>query len=499
MIELAFRPDERAREPVYRQLSTHLETLIASGHLRPGEKLPATRELATSLGLSRNTVNQAYEWLAEAELVRAHVGQGTFVAEPVSELAPAATEGAARPGLAWEGLFSRRVRHVENVRALAASLDPGPDRSFAFDLRGGRVDTSALPVAEIRRAHARVLSDQLPELANRLDPQGEPGLRSAIAERLVARGIRCSAGDVVVTAGAQQGLDLIARLLVDPGDRVALEDPGYFGARLVFQGCDASLVGIPVDAEGLRVDALERSLRGGRLQLLYLTPSAQCPTGVSLSAERRAQLLRLAERHQMPIVEDDYDCELRLEGRAEPALKARDEVGQVLYVGTFSKVLFPALRLGYVVAPPALRGRLASLLAASQFGTSALDQAALAEWIRNGSLERHVRRMRRRLSERRSAVLEALEAEMPEGSHWLRPEGGNLVTVVLPPGVDAGAVWRALLAQGVACDPGALFHLVPAQARSLVLAYGATEPGSLREAVARIAEQVRAHIPRRNA
>jgi GntR family transcriptional regulator/MocR family aminotransferase len=486
VLELAFRPDRAQTEPVYRQLARHVCALVESGRLREGQKLPASRELAAALGLSRNTVNQAYEVLEDARVVRAHVGQGTFVARPAhgrpgdGSARERAGDGALEPGLAWESLLAPPP---PGVRALDAdgAADPAP----GLDLRGGRVDPAALPVAALRKAFARALA-ALPGLANRLDPQGYEPLRAAIAAGLVSRGVRAHAADVVVVAGAQEALDLLARALLEPGDAAALEEPGWFGARLAFAARGAHLVPVPVDARGLRTDALARVLRSRRVKLVYTTPAVQAPTGVALAPERRAELLALAAEHQCAIVEDDYDSELRLGGAQDPALARDDCGGRVVLVGTFSKALFPALRVGYVVAPPPVVRRLAALAGAAHFGGSVLVQAALTELLASGALERHVRRVRRLYAERLDAVLGAVAKSFPAGTRCARPAGGTCVWIELPPGSDPSALAAAARRAGVALSPADAFRLEPGGPPALALGFAGASAADLAAGVARL-------------
>ena len=335
MLELAFQPAADGG-PLYRQLEAHLRGLIEARRLLPGERLPASRDLAERLELSRNTVNQAYQALVDAGWLRSHVGQGTFVAR--GGTGEPGADAPSERGLAWSGLFSRRARAVVLPRGLAGEAQRGAPR---FDFRAGRRDPTALPGPELRRAWSRALGRGLRSLADAHDPRGYEPLREAIARSLAARGIACGAAGVMLVNGAQQAIDLVARLLVDPGDTVVMEQPGYFGAALAFAACEAHVVGVPVDGEGLRTDELARILRTRRVKLLYTTPAVQAPTGVSLSHVRRQHLLELADAYQMPLLEDDYDSELRWGGPLIPALKTADRAGRVIYVGTFSRRCSP--------------------------------------------------------------------------------------------------------------------------------------------------------------
>jgi GntR family transcriptional regulator/MocR family aminotransferase len=498
VLELAFAPDRSAPEPVYRQLERHLEGLVRARRLAPGDRLPPSRELAASLGLSRNTVSQAYQALVDRGLLRAHVGQGTYVSGP-PEAAPELRGPRLTPqALAWEGLLARRARAAALPRGMLSL--PTPHR-IEFDLRPGRVDAASFPSSAWRRAGNRALA-QLASLADAYDPRGLASLREAVARSLLARGIACDAEEVAITNGAQQGLDLVARALVDPGDAVALEQPGYFGAALALRACEAHLVGVGVDAEGLRTDLLARLLRTRRVKLLYTTPAVQSPTGVALSDARRRALLRLADEYQLPIVEDDYDSELRYDTPPQPALKTLDVAGQVIYLGTFSKALFPGLRIGYLVAPRALLLRLALLRVASDAHTSSLTQATLCELLESGAFGRHLRRVRRLYAERRAALLEALSARMPEGVHFAPPVGGLMVWLGLPPGADVARVHEGAAERGIALASGAPFAFEGSEAaadadRHLLLSFANLPAERADAAIARLADAVQRALPTR--
>jgi GntR family transcriptional regulator/MocR family aminotransferase len=490
VLDLAFRPDPRGAEPLHRQLESRLRALIAAGRLGPGQKLPATRELALAAGVGRNTVTQAYATLAEAGLVSAHVGQGTFVARRPG--GPAGAEPTPARGFVWESLFAAAGRAPRLPRDDSAR-EPG----VRFDFRPGRVDGAALPRDALRRAFARA-TRELGTLANSMDPFGLRALREEIARALVGRGVECGADEVLVSAGAQQALDLVARALLEPGDAVAIEQPGYFGAALAFGSRGATLVPIGVDGEGLRTDELARVLRARRVKFVYVTPAVQCPTGVVMSAARRADLLALADEHQAPILEDDYDAQLRLGARTTPALAASDAAGRVIHVGTFSKALFPGLRLGYVVAAPRLRERLAMDALASCFGVSPLAQALLLELVRGGALERHVRRMRRVYAEREAAFAEALAGALPEGASFVRPAGGTCLWLTLPPAIDAAAVHERARAAGIAYGRGEAFFLDGRGAEHVLLSFACHPPAELASGARELGAIVRDARPARS-
>ncbi len=492
MLEIAFRPDRASDVPIARQLADYLAALIDAGRLPVGTRLPPAREVAAALALGRNTINAAYAHLATRDLVTGHVGRGTFVA---ARTAPATVPTAAVARLhprefGWAGLFSRIGRGAQVPAALRRAE---PREPVPFDFGGGRVDLDSLPASDLRWAFARPFQTKaaLRAMASHRDPHGWPPLRREIARRLTDRGIACDAADVAVVSGLQQAIDLTARVLVDPGDAVVMEQPGYFGAALAFAGCGADLLGVDVDEEGLDTDRLARLLRVRRVKLVYTTPAAQSPTGVTMSDARRAALLALADEHQAPIFEDDYDSELRWSTPALPALKASDRAGQIVYAGTFSKVLFPGLRVGWVVAARPLLQRIVTLRALGDFGTAVVDQAALATLLATRGLERHVRRVRRIYAERRTALLDALAREMPEDVRWITPRGGHLVWVTLPPAIDADRLQQAALARGVGYARGELFHADGRGSQHLTLGFTALPPDRIAEGIGRLATALR--------
>ena len=310
-------------------------------------------------------------------------------------------------------------------------------------------------------------------------------LREAIAAYLgAARGARCTAGQVVVTAGAQQGLDLVARVLVDPGDTVWLEDPGYPAARGVFSAAGASLVPVGLDGEGLQPAAAGGA---GPPRLVYVTPSRQYPTGVTMSAARRMELLRWADAADAWVVEDDYDSEFRYASRPLNCLQGLDESGRVIYVGTFSKTVFPGLRLGYLVVPDALVDAFGQARAIADRQAPGLEQAALADFIALGHFAGHVRRMRALYEERRDALLEAARQHLGGAVTMGDTAAGMLALAWLPRGVSDQQASRRALAAGVEAPPLSSYAIRPPRRGALLLGYAGYPPQALRAAVRRLA------------
>ncbi|WP_068829791.1 MocR-like pyridoxine biosynthesis transcription factor PdxR [Pseudomonas sp. BMS12] len=380
-----------------RQLYQALRERILDGRLAGGARLPASRDLAGLLAISRNTVNRAFDQLYAEGYVEGRVGAGTYVVELSSVVRPPAQVAA---GPAPSVALQRLQQHH-----LAAPLEGAP-RAFrvgvpAFDL---------FPFETWARLSARFWRKPSPARLGYGDPAGDRQLRELIAAYLRnSRGLHCDPAQIVVTCGAQQAISLCAQLLVQPGDRVAVENPGYRAAGHAFAVAGAELQGIAVDGEGLDTAELERV---GGCRLAYVTPSHQYPTGVTLSLARRLELLDWAECHDGWIVEDDYDGEYRYSGTPLAPLAALDRQGRVLYVGTFCKIAFPALRLGYLVLPPQLAQAFARRRALDMRHSEIGTQAVMAEFIAAGHFQRHIRRMRGAARSRRDALLAGWPSEI---------------------------------------------------------------------------------------
>ena len=392
--------DRSSTIPLTRQIYEFWRLGILDGRFSGGERVPSTRDVASALDLSRGTVTQAYEQLVSEGYLQTLVGSGTFVCRQLPERllhAPATV--------------NRRV--VKPVRARLSAFGRGLSEDYRYLERlPGHIclshwgpDLNLFPLALWHRAAARgVRTLGASGLDYAQHAQGYEPLCEEIATYVSrARAVRCSADQVIVVNGSQQGLDLCARLLLEPGDEVAVENPGYLGASRIFEACGARLRPIPVDAEGLICGRL-----GPRPRLAYVTPAHQFPTGVAMSLRRRLELLDWARRHRALIIEDDYDSEYRYGGAPTPALQGLATDVSVIYCGTFSKVMFPGLRVGYLIVPPSLVSAFSRAKWLSDRNTSAHHQAALYHFMKEGHLERHIRRMRRTYGLRRGALIEAL-------------------------------------------------------------------------------------------
>ncbi len=455
--------DRRAAEPSHRQLYRILQVGIRDAVLAAGTRLPPTRTLALALGVARNTVVHVYEQLALEGYVQAGVGRGTFVAAIGPRLV--ARGAVTRP--ARGALLSRRGGQLI-AEAGAAALQWG-----AFT--PGVPEVRMFPSAVWNRLHAKAWRAATPQQLSYATGAGEPALRDAIATYLQgARGVACTADQVVITSGTQQSLQLIAQLLADPGDAVWLEDPGYWGARSVFRALGLKLVPVAVDPEGLA--PTPQQLREPP-RAMFVSPSHQYPTGALMSHGRRRQLLEYAAVHGVWVVEDDYDSEFRYGARPLPALQGLDENGRVIYLGTFSKTLFPALRLAYLVLPPDLVEPFARALNELYREGQTMQQAVLARFITEGHYASHIRRMRAVYAARHDALIAAIARHFGTTLPVIGGDAGLHLVLGLPARVDDAAVVQRAQRAGVTTRPMSLYH-VPGQvqsapAKGLLLGYGA--------------------------
>ena len=405
--------------PLHAQLTRALKSALITGLYGNGSRLPPTRLLARELGVSRNTVLTAYEQLRAEGFVDGRIGSGSYVTSPLH--AVAANDPQPFTSQPQSG-YARRARQFDEHARLPGRTMPGTRYAFQYGLPMVNPALVSAWGRELARA-AAYTSPHYP------DTQGVPALREAVCDYLARRrGVQSTPDDILIVHGTQQAMSLTARVLLDDADPVAIEEPQYSAMRQLLLIHGARLHGVPVDAEGLRCDLLPQHSP----RLVCVTPSHQFPSGAVLSLGRRMELLKYARHHQSWIFEDDYDGEFRYDSKPLAALRSLDQDGRVIYVGSFSKTLFPSLRIGYLVMPAALRSDFITAKWAQDFGTSAIEQTALASLMANGGFERHLRRITPILQERRKALLDGLRrldggrldiADSHAGMHlvvWLR-------------------------------------------------------------------------------
>jgi GntR family transcriptional regulator / MocR family aminotransferase len=474
-------PDQTRQSAVF----DHLRHGILTGALPGGGRLPPSRSLAQELGVARQTVVLAYERLAAEGYVRGRTGSGTYVATDLPDQAPAP---AAPPAHAAVALSARGARLAE-VPATATARDP----TLGLLLAGGLPAPDLFPVKAWARCTSRVMKPLAGELSSYPPPQGLLVLREQIAAHLATtRGLVADAGCIVVTSGTQQALRTAADLLLDPGDPVWVEDPGYVTGRGALLAAGAAIVPVPSDAEGIDVGLGVQIAPNARLALV--APSHATPLGGALPIGRRLALLDWARRAHAWVLEDDCDSEFRWEGKPLPPLAILDKAGQVIYCGTFSKTLAPALRIGFAIVPAPLVPAFVRLRTLTDRGTDAFTQATLAEFMRQGLLAPHIRRMRTEYARRREALLDAM-ARIVRHATPLAAPGGLHMVARLPDDVDEAAAVRACRTRELAVAPLRAYYPGAPRMKGLVIGFAAT-PTAMANEVARRLEAALTNVAR---
>jgi GntR family transcriptional regulator/MocR family aminotransferase len=441
--EFAFAIERgHSKQPLFLQIARTLVDDICRGRLKPGDRLPGTRTLARSLGVNRITVLTAYDELAAEGWITVRPASGARVSDDLPERLPRQTRGPA----------------PRTTAPLAAGYDlpsapfveyaPESPANGQLVFSSSAPDTRLLPIEPLARAYRRVLRRSGGQALSYGSAYGHDRLRAALASMLsTTRGLACAADQVFITRGSQMALSLVARALARPGDVIAVENFGYRHAWEAFRQTGATLVPVPVDADGLDVGAFERLLATTRIRAVYVTPHHQFPTLVALSAERRVRLLELARTHRIAIIEDDYDHEFHYDGRPVLPLASLDRAGQVIYVGTLSKVLAPGLRIGYVVGPADLLQRIEAHRKFIDIQGDHTVEAAVAELVDEGEVQRHVRRVRRHYQRRRDLLADLLQTSLGGVVTFAVPAGGIALWARVASGIDVDA-WAARAAAG---------------------------------------------------
>jgi 2-aminoadipate transaminase len=466
--------------PLYRQLYEQITESIASGELARGDRLPATRELAGQLGLNRATIATAYEMLEGEGLIAGQVGRGSFVTG----------ESLGRDsGVRWDAILPP-----------AASLAGAAPTEISFVM--SRPSRDLFPLDDFRASCAAVLGrEDLADILQLGSPSGYEPLRRHLLEEARRNRLALPGDDLIVTNGCQQALDLIGRVLLRPGDTVAVEDPVYPGLKTLLTGMGAQLAAIPIGPDGLDLAVLERVLRAqgtARPRLLVVTSNFQNPTGATLPLAARRVLLEAAHAAGVPVVENDAYGELRYSGESLPALKQLDESGGTVLLRSFSKISFPGLRVGWVLGPRPLMDRLRQAKESADLHTDQLSQAVLLEFVESGRLEAHRARVLQAGAARLAATLEGCR-HLPSGTRYTRPEGGMNVWLRLPEPLDSASLLPRARKEGVAYLPGHYFTVSRAEPGALRLSFAGLPPERIRSGLAVLGRLVAAELERASA
>jgi len=471
--------EPRAGIPLYRWLYDELRAAILSGHLRPGARLPATRDLAAQYGLSRPTIVTAFEQLQSEGYVEGKTGSGTYVSQTLPDELLQAPRAQA-----LATTRRRRIPLSDYARRLRAI--PGAESRPARAFRATQPALDAFPTDRWAQVAARRLRRVSANLLSGGDALGYRPLREAVAEYLnTSRGVNCSAEQVVINSGVQEALDRTAHLLLNPGEPVWMEEPGYPGAAATFRAVGARICPVSVDSEGLDLEAGQRHWPNPRL--VYVTPAHQFPLGMTMSLRRRLSLLEWARRSRTVVFEDDYDSEYRYSGRPIPALQGLDRAGVVIFAGSFTDVLFPALRLGYLVLPPDMVDIFAAAESVSTHHPPLIEQAILCDFIAQGHFARHVRRMRQLYAERLSVLVESARQRLAGLLELSSVEAGLRTVGWLQGGISAERVARAAAARDVEAVPLNRCAYGRSPRNGLLLGFAAVDGKELRRGVEELA------------
>ena len=466
--------DRESEEPIYRQLIRQIRARIDSGSLPAGARLPASRDLARQLKISRISVVNAYTELQAAGLLSARAGRGTFVSRERERAA------GANPAQRPHHTTARRAASIREMMRLARK--PG-----VINFSHGSPPKEFFPVRHMQDAINHVIERDGADALSYEVPEGYLPLRVAVRDYVRAIGIECRHDDVLITGGAQQAIDLVLQSLMSDGETLVTASPTYLGIMDIAAARRVHIHGIPIDEEGIRIDALANALDDVRPRLIYVMPSYQNPTGHLMPMYRRRQLIRLAEEHGIPILEDEVYREFRFDGEALPPLKALDESGVVIHANAFTKMLLPGMRIGYLIAAEPYYQRLVRVKQAADISTSGLNQRTIHLMLERGILAKQLERNRLELRRRRDAALAAAERHLPAGSSWYSPGGGLYLWVELPAdGPSAAETFISAIQHDVAFAIGSMFYTSDGGSHAMRLNYGIHKPDAIFEGFKRI-------------
>jgi GntR family transcriptional regulator/MocR family aminotransferase len=479
--------DRQSATPLYQQIKDYLRQGILSGSLAPDTRLPASRRLAQDLGVNRITVENAYAELEAEGLILSRLGSGTYVLAP-DPLLPLPRNDKDTPWPLWQQDLSSQKNNTHNPKLkLKATQHPQPI-SFA----SGIGDANMFPAEEFRKVLQTVMRRDGFDALDYGERNGYRPLRESITHILASQGLQTRPEDILITAGSQQALSLVSQLLLSPGDVIFVESPSYSGALDLFRTLGFKVIGIPVDDQGMQVDGLEKLLQQHHPKLIYTIPNFHNPTGTCLTSTRRRQLLVLADRYNVPILEDDFVGDLRYEGRTQPALKALDPGGRVIYVSTFSKMLMPGLRVGFLVAEGPVYDRLVDFKRVNELATSNLIQHALEAYVTVGRYQAHLHRSCQIFRKRRDVMVAAIQRYLPATAHFDIPQGGLFIWLSLPKRLTSEELLPLAWEEGVDFAPGSPFFPEEIEHSGwLRLNFVAQAPNEIEEGMKRLGKAIK--------
>jgi len=479
--------DRQSATPLYQQIKTYLRQGILSGSLAPDTRLPASRQLAQDLGVNRITVENAYAELEAEGLILSKLGSGTYVLSP-DPLLPLPKNDKDAPWPLWQqNLLAYKNTSRSSLPKLKATRHPQPI-SFA----SGIGDANMFPAEEFRKVLQTVMRRDGFGALDYGERNGYGPLRESITHILASQGLQTQPDNILITAGSQQALSLVSQLLLNPGDVILVESPTYAGALDLFRALGFKAVGVPVDGQGMQVDGLEILLQQHHPKLIYTIPNFHNPTGTCLNSARRRQLLVLADRYNVPILEDDFVGDLRYEGRTQPALKALDPGGRVIYVSTFSKMLMPGLRVGFLVAEGPVYDCLVDFKRVNELATSTLIQHALEAYVTVGRYQAHLHRSCQIFRKRRDVMVSAIKRYMPASVHFDMPQGGLFIWLSLANGLTSEELLPFAREEGVDFATGRSFFPEEMESSNwLRLNFVVQAPNEIDEGIKRLSKAIK--------
>jgi len=488
--------DRQSDIPLYQQIKSHLRQGILSGSLAPNTRLPASRQLARDLGVNRITVETAYSELEADGLIFSRVGSGTYVLQ-LQAPPPRVKDNSSAAWPLWQQNIQVENLISENTRLDALSkVEKHPDLiSFA----SGSSASHLFPTDDFRKVLQNVMRRDGIDALDYGESNGYAPLRATIAYVLASQGLQALPENILITAGSQQALSLVSQLLLKPGDTIVVESPTYGGALELFRALNFSVVGIPVDKQGMQVENLEKLLQQHHPKLIYTIPNFHNPTGTCLSSSRRRKLIVLADRYNVPILEDDFVGDLRYDGRTQPSLKALDPGGMVIYASTFSKMLMPGLRVGFLLIEGPIYESLVNFKRVNDLATSTLIQRALEAYVTVGRYQTHLRRSCQIFRKRRDAMITAIGRHLPAEIQFDIPQGGLFIWVRLPEKISSGSLLPLAYKAGVDFVPGSKFFSDGEQGSSWIrLNFVVQPPDKIEEGIRRLGKAIQDLIDRKN-
>ncbi|MGD8403848.1 MAG: PLP-dependent aminotransferase family protein [Anaerolineales bacterium] len=479
--------DRECDVPLYQQIRNHLREGILSGSLAPDTRLPASRKLARDLGVNRITVETAYSELEADGLIYSRVGSGTYVLPPQT-LTPISKDNPSAPWPLWQQNVNVDSAATSEERNLSQSAEENPHLiSFA----SGSSAPHLFPADDFRKALQNVMRRDGMDAFDYGASNGYAPLRSTIAHVLASQGLQAQPENILITAGSQQALSLTTQILLKPGDTILVESPTYGGALDLFQALDFRVVGVPMDTQGMQVENLEKLLQQHHPKLIYTIPNFHNPTGTCMSSSRRRELLLLADRYNIPILEDDFVGDLRYDGRTQPSLKALDPGGRVIYASTFSKMLMPGLRVGFLLIEGPVYENLVKFKHVNDLATSSLIQHALEAYVTVGRYQAHLRKSCQIFRKRRDVMVAAIKKHLPLDVQFEIPQGGLFIWLRLPDNLSSKDLLPLALMEGVDFVPGDRFFPGSSLGRSRMrINFVVQPPDEIEEGIKRLSRAI---------